>query len=415
MVASYEQLKNKQTELIRKALEGSVFIGDISVPAITTLTEYSATATAGQIDGTGSAVAIGTGGNLVLNIKGTDYTVALAAADALAAVVTKVNAVISAVGTASDVSGVLRVVTVDTGSDATIKVVSGTGTVLADLFLVAGQKGFGKDAGVNLKVLPAGMDDLGWLSGDGAQFSRDVSTSDVTSWGSVTPTRSDVTSDTSTMAVTAQETKLLTIGLATGADLAAITADAQTASGQLPTAAPWAQRTQLPPPKPTLHLAILVDLSGSMQDYAEELSSAAWIFAHAARRSEAVTTTIGFGSHTSVLVAPTARPQKVLHMVADQDTSTFPEAVKVADRLLDLRHGRTLRMLVVVSDGRLADIRAGQKLVTTLHQAGCVVLWLQPAQLRCHTFTDATTLTVADPADAVTHIANAAITALEHA
>ena len=228
MVANYESLKNKQTELIRKALEGSVFLSDINAPAITTLTSYSASAIAGQIDASGTAVTIGTGGNLVLNIKGTNYTVALLAADAPASVVTKINAVISTVGTASLNSGALRVVTTDTGSDATISVVSGAGTILANLFLVAGQKGFGSDMGVNLRPLPAGWDDLGWLSNDGAAFSRDVSTSDVQSWGSVTPTRSDVTSDTSTLAVTAQETKLLTIGLATGADLAAVTPDAQT-------------------------------------------------------------------------------------------------------------------------------------------------------------------------------------------
>ena len=34
--------------------------------------------------------------------------------------------------------------------------------------------------------------DLGWLTDDGAQFSRDVSTSDITSWGSISPTRTDV-------------------------------------------------------------------------------------------------------------------------------------------------------------------------------------------------------------------------------
>lgn len=79
-----------------------------------------------------------------------------------------------------------------------------------------------------LAALPAGYDDLGWLTSDGAQFSRDVSTSEVTSWGSVSPTRTDINSDTTTMSVTAQETKLLTIGLATGADLAGITPDATT-------------------------------------------------------------------------------------------------------------------------------------------------------------------------------------------
>lgn len=70
-----------------------------------------------------------------------------------------------------------------------------------------------------LMELPAEWDDLGYLSNDGVQFGRDVSSSDVTSWGSVGPTRSDITADTTTTTATCQETKLLTIGLATGADL----------------------------------------------------------------------------------------------------------------------------------------------------------------------------------------------------
>ncbi len=73
-----------------------------------------------------------------------------------------------------------------------------------------------------LATLPVEYEDLGWLSNDGMGFSRDVSTSDVTSFGSVSPTRSDVVSDTSTVTVTCQETKLLTIGLATGIDTTAI-------------------------------------------------------------------------------------------------------------------------------------------------------------------------------------------------
>jgi hypothetical protein len=228
VVANYEVLKNKQNELIRKALDGSVFLADVLATPISNLTVYSASATAAQIDGTGNAVNIATGGNLVLNRAGTVYTIALTTADAPSAVVTKINTALGATGTASLVSSVLRIVTTDTGSDAVLRVVGGTGTVLANLFLSVGQTGFGTDAGINLKPLPGGWDDLGWLSADGAQFARDVATSDVTSWGSVTPTRSDVTSDTSTLAVTAQETKLLTIGLATGADLSAVTPDTNT-------------------------------------------------------------------------------------------------------------------------------------------------------------------------------------------
>ena len=196
----------------------------------------------------------------------------------------------------------------------------------------------------------------------------------------------------------------------------AIAADAQSAAGQAPTAQPWQHRTPLPPPKPTLHLPILVDLSGSMQSYATELSYAAWMFAHAARRGQAVTTTIGFGDRTTLLIPPHTRPQQVLHMQAKGfSTSTFDQAVKLADQLLDLRHGRTLRLLAVVSDGLLDDRDTGQKLVTALHRAGCAVLWLQPEGLSSHTFENTTTLTVADPVDAVTRIADAAVTAIENA
>lgn len=79
-----------------------------------------------------------------------------------------------------------------------------------------------------IQALPALYKDLGWLTTDGAQFSRDVTTSTVTSWGSVTPTRSDVTADVSTLTVSCQETSLVTVGLATGAQLTAVSRDATT-------------------------------------------------------------------------------------------------------------------------------------------------------------------------------------------
>ena len=228
-MVSYENLKNKQTELIRKALEGSVFLAPVTAPAIGNLTEYSATATAAQLDASGVAVNIATGGNLVLKVNGTQYTVALLAADTPASVVTKINTAIGSAGTASLVTNVLRIVSSTTGASSKVEVVSGTGTVLANLFLTQGQRAFGLDVGINLKRLPSYQwDDLGWLSTEGSQFSRDVAQSEVTSWGSVAPTRTDVTSDTSTLALTAQETKLLTIGLATGADLSATVPDVNT-------------------------------------------------------------------------------------------------------------------------------------------------------------------------------------------
>jgi hypothetical protein len=133
-VASYDDLKNKQNELIRKALDGSVFVADVTAGPIVTLTQW---------------VAEQAGPPVV-------------------------------------------------------------------------------PAHIELAELPTDWDDLGYLTNDGAAFARDVASSEVTSWGSVTPTRTDITSDTTTLTVTAQETKLLTIGMATGADLANIVPDAQT-------------------------------------------------------------------------------------------------------------------------------------------------------------------------------------------
>ncbi|WP_073946524.1 phage tail tube protein [Streptomyces kebangsaanensis] len=77
----------------------------------------------------------------------------------------------------------------------------------------------------SLLALPSGYNDLGWMSDDGAQFSSDVSTSDVTSWGAVEPTRRDVTSDVTTLQVNLQETNKHTLGLYTGVDMSAVVPD----------------------------------------------------------------------------------------------------------------------------------------------------------------------------------------------
>lgn len=71
-----------------------------------------------------------------------------------------------------------------------------------------------------LKPLPDDYDDIGWTSDDGAQWGRDVDTSETTGWGAVEPLRSDVNSDVTTLQVACLETKKATIGLYTGADIA---------------------------------------------------------------------------------------------------------------------------------------------------------------------------------------------------
>jgi hypothetical protein len=102
-------------------------------------------------------------------------------------------------------------------------------------------------------------------------------------------------------------------------------------------------------------------------------------------------------------------------MRARGGTTGFCDAVKLADQALDLRRRTRLRMLAVVSDGDLPNPAAAQNLITTLHRSGCPVLWLRPANMTGHTYTDTTTIEVADPTHAVDEICAAAVNALTHA
>src|ERR1044071_6690805 len=64
-----------------------------------------------------------------------------------------------------------------------------------------------------LLALPTGYEDGGLMTDEGIRFSREVETSEIPSWGRTEPTRSDVTSDVTGIAVDFQETKKLTIAL----------------------------------------------------------------------------------------------------------------------------------------------------------------------------------------------------------
>lgn len=75
-------------------------------------------------------------------------------------------------------------------------------------------------------VIPAGYQSLGVIKKDGETWTRDQSTSDVTSHGYTEPTRRDITSDVTGLQLTAQESKLQTIELYNGVDLSEMTTDA---------------------------------------------------------------------------------------------------------------------------------------------------------------------------------------------
>jgi hypothetical protein len=65
----------------------------------------------------------------------------------------------------------------------------------------------------DLAALPTGYNDLGWTDTTGAVFARKITSTDINSWGTNDPVRSDITADATTMTVVAYQTNLVTIGL----------------------------------------------------------------------------------------------------------------------------------------------------------------------------------------------------------
>ena len=102
------------------------------------------------------------------------------------------------------------------------------GTPSAVIAEMTSKTGTAPNEVVDLTALPADWDDLGLLNNDGASFASEITSSDVTSWGEVSPTRTDIISDTTTLTVTAQETKALTIGIMGGVDALALTPNVDT-------------------------------------------------------------------------------------------------------------------------------------------------------------------------------------------
>jgi hypothetical protein len=226
----YSSLRDKKNELIRKARDGSVFIAPLSATGISTLTSGSPANEVQTITITGTP----TGGNFTLTFDG--QTTANIAYNAAASAVVSALEALSNIdsGDVTGGGGALPgtpVTITFTGqfanSDVPLMTANGAG-LTGGTTPAVGVATTTPGVSVDLATLPAGYEDLGWVNSDGVSYGRETEVSDVTSFGSVEPTRSDVTRDTITMSVTAQQTSLLTLGLYTGADTTALTATAGT-------------------------------------------------------------------------------------------------------------------------------------------------------------------------------------------
>jgi hypothetical protein len=189
-----------------------------------------------------------------------------------------------------------------------------------------------------------------------------------------------------------------------------LVADAQRAAGAVPTAEPFTRTLRRGVPTPPLRLGIACDVSRSMSLLARPVASAVWILARAgAHVPDARSATVTFGESVHPIIPPGKAPALVSEFRTWDGTEEFCDAVDA----LDLSRPGAARLLVVVSDGRFrADQRrGGQERVARLKKTGCAVLWLA-LQPDATPIEGALSIMLADPADAVVAIGQAAIRAL---
>ena len=192
---------------------------------------------------------------------------------------------------------------------------------------------------------------------------------------------------------------------------AVLAADAQRAAGAVPTAEPFARTLRRGVPSPPLRLGIACDVSRSMSLLAKPVASAAWILARAsAHVPDARSATVTFGESVHPVTRPGRAPALVSEFGTWDGTEEFCDAVDALDATLDLSQPGAARLLVVVSDGRFrADQRrGGQERLARLKKTGCAVLWLA-LQPDTTPIEGTLSITLADPAEAVAAIGQAAI------
>ena len=129
---------------------------------------------------------------------------------------------------------------------------------------------------------------------------------------------------------------------------------------------------------PTLHVGVMVDISGSMGSAMQPMATTAWVMAEAVNRIQGECAMVYFGNDVfPTLKAGQRLPQVSVYSAMD-GTEKFGKAFSALDGALNLIHGNGARLLVIVSDGQYTtdETRKAREVVAKCKEAGVAILWL---------------------------------------
>lgn len=129
---------------------------------------------------------------------------------------------------------------------------------------------------------------------------------------------------------------------------------------------------------PTLHVGVMVDISGSMGSAMQPMATTAWVMAEAVNRIQGECAMVYFGNDVFPTLKAGQRLPEVSVYSASDGTEKFGKAFSALDGALNLLHGNGARLLVVVSDGEYTsdESRKAMEVVAKCKEAGVAILWL---------------------------------------
>lgn len=127
--------------------------------------------------------------------------------------------------------------------------------------------------------------------------------------------------------------------------------EAQIARGRAPSADPFARYERGVDRLRDPRVLVLLDTSGSMEDWIELATGMGWAIARAAVRLRGRVAMVGFGNQVTPIIDPAAPPRLVPIVESDGGTMFIRQAFEKGVERLDLRDPLAPRLLVVISDG----------------------------------------------------------------
>lgn len=178
-----------------------------------------------------------------------------------------------------------------------------------------------------------------------------------------------------------------------------------------PTATPWERTRRRTVDTPTLTVGVALDISGSMDAYAEPTAVAAWAVARAIRDVGGKVATVTW-NHTASLLPVRAASGSVPVPLICGASRGLPAALRVLDRELNLGREQGARMVVVVTDADLPNADQVRDEAEQLIAVGVHVLWLTTGETGMTPPRGAEAAVIADPGRIGEVIGAAAVTAL---